>query len=46
MIRKQPTEKTLGDIAYEHAVEVCNRLISELDKEMERCTVQETTATP
>lgn len=46
MSRKQPSEKTPADIAYEHAVEVCNRLISELDKEMERCTVQETTVTP
>ena len=46
MRRKNPTEKTAADIAYEHAVEVCNRLISELDKEMERCTVQETTVTP
>lgn len=43
---KEPAKKTPADIAYEHAVEVCNRLISELDKEMERCTVQGTTVTP
>ena len=46
MSRKELARKTPADIAYEHAVEVCNILISELDKEMERCTVQETTVTP
>ena len=31
---------------YEEAMKNIDRIIAELDKEMERCTVQETTATP
>ena len=37
---------TAADIVYRHAVEVCERLIAELDKELEKCTTQETTENP
>lgn len=46
MNKKSTVTKTPADIAYDHAVEVCNRIIAELDKEIEQCTTQETTATP
>lgn len=37
---------TAADIAHQHAVEVCERLIAELDKELEKCTTQETIVNP
>lgn len=43
---KTKPDKTPADMAYERAVAVCNRLIDELDKELERCTALVTTETP
>lgn len=40
---KNQSTKTQADIAYERAVETCERIIAELDKELEKCTVLATT---
>lgn len=37
---------TAADVAYQKAVDVCERLIAELDKELEKCTTQATTVNP
>lgn len=37
---------TAADVAHQKAVEVCERLIAELDKELAKCTTLETTENP
>lgn len=37
-------QRSPADIAYQHAVEVCERLVAELNKELKACTTQENSA--